>query len=59
MLAAAQVDYLDFRSHRQVNMPTGVWRALVGRGFLRPVKLGWQITKEGRALLLKKRKDYP
>lgn len=50
--AATQVDYLDFRSHRQVNLPTGVWRSLVRRGFLRPVKYGWQITVEGQALLL-------
>lgn len=51
--AAARVDYLPFRAQLQVfsNIPYGVWRSLVGKGLLRHVKGGWQITNKGRALV--------
>lgn len=49
--AAAKVDYLEFRSLRQINLPTGVWRSMVRRRLLRQTKHGWEITEEGRTLL--------
>ena len=50
--AASNVDYLDFRCLRQINLPTGVWRSMVRRKLFRQTKHGWQITEEGRTLIL-------
>ena len=48
--AALSVDYLDFRTRLQANIPEGVYRSLVKRGYLRKHKHGWELTPEGRAL---------
>lgn len=51
--AAERVDYLPFRAQLQVygSIPYGVWRSLVGRGLLRHVQGGWEITDKGRTLV--------
>lgn len=49
--AASQVDYLPFRVQVQSNLPFGVWRSLVARGYLRHHQWGWTITPEGRAVI--------
>lgn len=48
--AALSVDYLELRTQLQANIPTGVFRSLVKRGFLRQHKKGWELTEKGRAL---------
>ena len=50
--ASSRVSYLDFRCPRQINLPTGVWRSMVRRRLLRQTKHGWEITEEGRTLVL-------
>lgn len=49
--AAYYVDYLPFRVQVQSNLPFGVWRSLVARGYLRHHMWGWTITPEGRAVI--------
>jgi hypothetical protein len=49
--AASRVDYLPYRTEFQINLPHGVWRSLVIRGFLYRTKDGWEITPEGRAAI--------
>ena len=46
--AALQVDYLPVTSFRACNIPYGVFRALVYRGFLRQTEKGWEATDKGR-----------
>jgi hypothetical protein len=48
--ATMGVDYLPLRAQLQANIPTGVYRSLVRRGYLRKHSRGWVITPEGRAL---------
>lgn len=48
--AAMSVDYLEFRAKFQTNVPSGVFRSLVRRGYLRNHPKGWEVTPEGRAL---------
>jgi hypothetical protein len=52
-LTATQIDALKRLNDIEIT-PHGVYRSLVIRGYLRPVKMGYQLTPEGRAYIAAK-----